>query len=201
MSEAVSAQDVAGPSQYCRLMDARAQREVVSGPEADDIRLAKRKATKSQYYQNNRGKCIAATRLYYAKNKQKIKENHDRWFEANREKWREYYRRWQAKNREKCKKANREWRVKNRNAINEKQREYYVKNRNAILEKKRRVYECRIRGKISLAPVEPQTPRTPPPRDADEAVARKPSTSREMLLWMTPSEAPRALQASECSTL
>ena len=28
---------------------------------------------------------------------------------------------------------------------------------------------CRIRGKTSLAPVEPQTPRTPPPRDADEA--------------------------------
>ena len=31
--------------------------------------------------------------------------------------------------------------------------------------------------------------------------ARKPSTPREMLLWMTPSEAPKALQASECSEL
>ena len=30
-------------------------------------------------------------------------------------------------------------------------------------------------------------------------VARKLTTSREMLLWMTPSEAPKALQASECS--
>ena len=44
-----------------------------------------------------------------------------------------------------------------------------MKNRNAILEKKRKGYECRIRGKTSLAPVEPQTPRTPLPRDADEA--------------------------------
>ena len=33
------------------------------------------------------------------------------------------------------------------------------------------------------------------------AVARKLTTSREMLLWMTPSEAPKALQASECSEL
>ena len=32
-------------------------------------------------------------------------------------------------------------------------------------------------------------------------VARKLTTSREMLLWMTPSEAPKALQASECSEL
>ena len=33
------------------------------------------------------------------------------------------------------------------------------------------------------------------------AVARKLTTFREMLLWMTPSEAPKALQASECSEL
>ena len=33
------------------------------------------------------------------------------------------------------------------------------------------------------------------------AEARKLSTSREILLWMTPSEAPKALQASECSEL
>ena len=32
-------------------------------------------------------------------------------------------------------------------------------------------------------------------------VARKLTTSREMLLWMTPSEAPKALKASECSEL
>ena len=32
-------------------------------------------------------------------------------------------------------------------------------------------------------------------------VARKLTTSREVLLWMTPSEAPKALQASECSEL
>jgi len=31
--------------------------------------------------------------------------------------------------------------------------------------------------------------------------ARKLTTSREMLLWMTPSEAPKALQTSECSEL
>jgi len=31
--------------------------------------------------------------------------------------------------------------------------------------------------------------------------ARKLSTTREILLWMTPSEAPKALQASECSEL
>ena len=31
--------------------------------------------------------------------------------------------------------------------------------------------------------------------------ARKLTTSREILLWMTPSEAPKALQASECSEL
>ena len=33
------------------------------------------------------------------------------------------------------------------------------------------------------------------------AAARKLTASREMLLWMTPSEAPTALQASECSEL
>ena len=33
------------------------------------------------------------------------------------------------------------------------------------------------------------------------AEARKLTTSREILLWMTPSEAPKALQASECSEL
>ena len=33
------------------------------------------------------------------------------------------------------------------------------------------------------------------------AAARKQATSREILLWMTPSEAPKALQASECSEL
>ena len=33
------------------------------------------------------------------------------------------------------------------------------------------------------------------------AVARKQTTSQEILLWMTPSEAPKALQASECSEL
>jgi hypothetical protein len=32
-------------------------------------------------------------------------------------------------------------------------------------------------------------------------VAHKQTTSREILLWMTPSEAPKALQASECSEL
>merc|ERR1739844_887092 len=32
-------------------------------------------------------------------------------------------------------------------------------------------------------------------------VARKLTTAREILLWMTPSEAPKALQASECSEL
>ena len=32
-------------------------------------------------------------------------------------------------------------------------------------------------------------------------VARKHTTSREIMLWMTPSEAPKALQASECSEL
>ena len=32
-------------------------------------------------------------------------------------------------------------------------------------------------------------------------VAQKQTTSREILLWMTPSEAPKALQASECSEL
>ena len=32
-------------------------------------------------------------------------------------------------------------------------------------------------------------------------VARKQTTSREILLWMIPSEAPKALQASECSEL
>ena len=31
--------------------------------------------------------------------------------------------------------------------------------------------------------------------------ARKLTPSREILLWMTPSEAPKALQASECSEL
>ena len=31
--------------------------------------------------------------------------------------------------------------------------------------------------------------------------ARKLTSSREILLWMTPSEAPKALQASECSEL
>ena len=39
---------------------------------------------------------------------------------------------------------------------------------------------------------------TPPPR---LAAAHKLTASREMLLWMTPSEAPKALQASECSEL
>ena len=33
------------------------------------------------------------------------------------------------------------------------------------------------------------------------AEARKLTASREILLWMTPSEAPKALQASECSEL
>ena len=33
------------------------------------------------------------------------------------------------------------------------------------------------------------------------AVARKQTTSEEILLWMTPSEAPKALQTSECSEL
>ena len=33
------------------------------------------------------------------------------------------------------------------------------------------------------------------------AVARKLTASREILLWMTPSEAPKALQASDCSEL
>ena len=33
------------------------------------------------------------------------------------------------------------------------------------------------------------------------AADRKQAASREMLLWMTPSEAPKALQASECSEL
>ena len=33
------------------------------------------------------------------------------------------------------------------------------------------------------------------------AVARKLTASGEMLLWMTPSEAPKALQTSECSEL
>ena len=33
------------------------------------------------------------------------------------------------------------------------------------------------------------------------AAARKLAASREILLWMTPSEAPKALQASECSEL
>lgn len=33
------------------------------------------------------------------------------------------------------------------------------------------------------------------------AAARKQAASREILLWMTPSEAPKALQASECSEL
>ena len=33
------------------------------------------------------------------------------------------------------------------------------------------------------------------------AVARKQTASKEILLWMTPSEAPQALQASECSEL
>ena len=37
--------------------------------------------------------------------------------------------------------------------------------------------------------------------EVSSAVARKLTTSREMLLWMTPSEAPKALQASECSEL
>lgn len=32
-------------------------------------------------------------------------------------------------------------------------------------------------------------------------VAQEQTTSREILLWMTPSEAPKALQASECSEL
>ena len=31
--------------------------------------------------------------------------------------------------------------------------------------------------------------------------AQKHITSREILLWMTPSEAPKALQASECNEL
>ena len=40
-------------------------------------------------------------------------------------------------------------------------------------------------------------------RTLDEmlAAARKLATSGEILLWMTPSEAPKALQASECSEL
>ena len=33
------------------------------------------------------------------------------------------------------------------------------------------------------------------------AAARKQASSQEILLWMTPSEAPKALQASECSEL
>ena len=33
------------------------------------------------------------------------------------------------------------------------------------------------------------------------AAAREQATFKEILLWMTPSEAPRALQASECSEL
>ena len=33
------------------------------------------------------------------------------------------------------------------------------------------------------------------------AIARKLTASKEILLWMTPSEAPKALQASECSEL
>ena len=33
------------------------------------------------------------------------------------------------------------------------------------------------------------------------AIARKLTASQEILLWMTPSEAPKALQASECSEL
>ena len=33
------------------------------------------------------------------------------------------------------------------------------------------------------------------------ALARKLTASEEILLWMTPSEAPKALQASECSEL
>ena len=38
-----------------------------------------------------------------------------------------------------------------------------------------------------------------PPRRL--VAARKLATSGEILLWMTPSEAPKALQASECSEL
>ena len=37
--------------------------------------------------------------------------------------------------------------------------------------------------------------------DTQLVEARKLTTSREMLLWMTPSEAPKALQTSECSEL
>ena len=43
--------------------------------------------------------------------------------------------------------------------------------------------------------------RTPAHTYAKLAAARKQAASREILLWMTPSEAPKALQASECSEL
>ena len=59
--------------------------------------------------------------------------------------------------------------MKNQNYFVEYRRRYKAEKRDMSLAKRKRVYECRIRGKTSLAPVEPQTPRTPPPRDADEA--------------------------------
>jgi hypothetical protein len=172
---------VAKTAQHCRQMDARAQREVVSGPEADDLRLAKRRtyqqwysrnkdkvaATKRRYYQNNTEKCLAADKLYYAKNKQKKKEAHNRWVEANRQKYIEYQRQYRAENREKMNTASRQWYVKNLEKVRRSNREYRLKNRNAILEKQRRRYKAR-KGDMPLAK-QRKTPRTPPPRDAGEA--------------------------------
>ena len=55
---------------------------------------------------------------------------------------------------------------------------------------------------------EASTPGEPTPKGSRNqmggkslAAAHKLTASREILLWMTPSEAPKALQASECSEL
>ena len=54
-------------------------------------------------------------------------------------------------------------------------------------------------GTASCAPREERT--TGSGRLRRLAAARKQTASREILLWMIPSEAPKALQASECSEL
>ena len=62
---------------------------------------------------------------------------------------------------------------------------------NATLEK-HNIYTTKTQYCISI-------PKVAPEPMLEEA--RKLTSSREILLWMTPSEAPKALQASECSEL
>jgi len=117
-----------------------------------DLKKAKRKEQKKEWYLNNKERILENSKEWYLNNKEKHNKNSKEWYSNNKEKQNKKGKEWYLNNKEKHNKNTKEWYSNNKEKHKKNSKEWRLNNKEniRIKAKKRRYVNIEYRLTLNL---------------------------------------------------